>query len=467
MNQITNRRPRAHPQPISDMPGIVWPGLAGPTSTTVMALAFQLDRSEWWSPEEIDYRQYRQVSHLVDHAVRTVPYYEATLKTFLSSGGDTISPEQWQTIPLLSREEAQISNTLLHSRDVPKNHGAVMDFHTSGTTGRPIQFRDTTVKQMINLACNHRLHMWQNRDFAGKAAFIRLYEFGKALPPDGERLEGWSSVYATGPAVNLSVASTLSEQAVWLKKEKPQYLNLYPSNLRALIRHCDENSIRLRSLDYVTTFGESVDDQLRADCLRVFSAPIFDTYSALEIGAIAHQCPDHDHYHVQSENVLVEILDDEGRPCEPGAVGKVVLTTLHNFATPLIRYAIGDYAEVGEPCACGRGLPVINKILGRIRNMMSLPNGEKIWPPFAIPALARLFSFRQIQFVQKSLNELAVILVPSRPWTAETEIAFAAEVARRLGHAFEMSYSYVDNIPLPASLKFEDFRSDIGESPAT
>ena len=77
-------------------------------------------------------------------------------------------------------------------------------------------------------------------------------------------------------------------------------------------------------------------------------------YSSQEVGYIALQCPENESYHIQAENVLVEILDDDGLPCEPGEVGRVVVTALHNLATPLLRYDIGDYAEVGSPCSCGR-----------------------------------------------------------------------------------------------------------------
>ena len=76
----------------------------------------------------------------------------------------------------------------------------------------------------------------------------------------------------------------------------------------------------------------------------------------------------------------MEVLDNHGRPCKEGETGRVVLTDLHNFTMPLIRYEIGDYAEVGPPCACGRGLPVLARILGRSRNMLTLPAGDRIWP---------------------------------------------------------------------------------------
>ena len=96
-------------------------------------------------------------------------------------------------------------------------------------------------------------------------------------------------------------------------------------------------------------------------------------YSSQEVGYIALECPTGESYHVQAENVLVEVLDDQDRPCSPGDVGRVVVTALHNFATPLLRYDIGDYAEVGAPCPCGRGLPALRRIMGRQRNMALLP----------------------------------------------------------------------------------------------
>src|SRR6185295_14515719 len=95
---------------------------------------------------------------------------------------------------------------------------------------------------------------------------------------------------------------------------------------------------------------------------------VVDVYSSEECGQIALQCPEHEQYHVQSESVLVEVLDDEGRPCAPGTIGRVVLTTLQNFAMPLIRYDIGDFAEPGPACPCGRALPVLTRIVGRVRN---------------------------------------------------------------------------------------------------
>src|SRR3546814_12850457 len=88
-------------------------------------------------------------------------------------------------------------------------------------------------------------------------------------------------------------------------------------------------------------------------------------YSTHEFGYLAFQCPQHDHYHVQAEAALVEVLNEAGKPCRPGEIGQVVTTPLLNFAMPMISYAVGDLAEVGPPCPGGRGLQVRKRILGR------------------------------------------------------------------------------------------------------
>ena len=105
-----------------------------------------------------------------------------------------------------------------------------------------------------------------------------------------------------------------------------------------------------------------------------------DTYSSQEVGVIAIECPQGDGYHAMSEGLVVEVLRDDGEPCAAGETGHVVVTDLTNFATPLIRYDLADLAEAAGPCACGRGLPRIRRILGRERNLLRLPDGRRFWP---------------------------------------------------------------------------------------
>ena len=195
------------------------------------------------------------------------------------------------------------------------------------------------------------------------------------------------------------------------------------------------------------------------------TCPSLTPTAAEEFGYLALQCPEHEHYHVQSENVLVEILNDDGEPCQRGEIGRVIVTSLHNFAMPLLRYEIGDYAEVGSPCACGRGLPVLKQIIGRQRNMFVLPNGETRWPQIDAQDIAGAFDdlppITKFQLVQKTVERLEANLVVARPLTTKEEDTIRAYLQRGLGYEFEVRFCYVDDIPRSPRGKFEEFRSEV------
>ena len=211
----------------------------------------------------------------------------------------------------------------------------------------------------------------------------------------------------------------------------------------------------------VRTLGEAVTPELRQLSKTVFGVTLRDMYSAAEVGYLALQCPDHEHYHVQSEVVMVEVLRDDGSACRPGEIGRVVVTTLHNFAMPLIRYAIGDYAEVGEACPCGRGLPVLKRIMGRSRNLLSLPDGRQWWPSLPPKKYAHIGSIQQLQLVQKSLNKIEVRLVVKQKLDESQSKALRIALTDMLKYAFEFEFRYLDKIEFGPNHKFEDFISEI------
>jgi phenylacetate-CoA ligase len=173
----------------------------------------------------------------------------------------------------------------------------------------------------------------------------------------------------TGPCLRLDVDGDTNAQLEWLERHDPAYLLTYPSLAAELATLSLERGVKLPGLREVRSLGESLEIGVRHLCKQAWNVPLTDIYSSEEVGYVALQCPDHEHYHVQAENVLVEVLNEKGKPCAPGETGRVVVTDLHNFAMPVIRYDIGDYAEVGEPCPCGRGLPVLRRLVGRASRM--------------------------------------------------------------------------------------------------
>jgi phenylacetate-CoA ligase len=330
----------------------------------------------------------------------------------------------------------------------------------------PVRVRKTELAQAFWQAITLREELWHGRDFSAKLAVIRRWSADdRARPPDGMKLPDWgppvATVYPTGAFALLDVRSTVTEQAAWLRRENPGWLLAFPSNLRFLARHCRDHAIAVPGLRGCRTFGEMLTDDTRAAVRDAWGVEIADMYSAVEVGYIALQCPAAPHYHVQAESALVEVLDAEGRPCGPGAVGEVVVTSLHNFAMPLLRYAIGDLAEVGPPCPCGRGLPVLRRILGRAKDMVVLPSGERRVALFGGKGFAAIEALLQYQLVQTTRDALELHVVTRRPLAAAEEDRLRATIRSSLGHDFAIAFVYRDEIARSASGKYEDFRSEL------
>ena len=184
-----------------------------------------------------------------------------------------------------------------------------------------------------------------------------------------------------------------------------------------------------------------------------------DVYSAEETGPIAAQCPEYGSYHVHDETVLLELLDEEGGPVAPGTPGRVVVTVLHNFAMPLLRYELGDYAVWGPPCSCGRTLPVLARIAGRQRNMLVHPDGSRHWPSFP----ARLWlphpAIRKVQLVQTAVDHVEVHLVLDRNLAASEQAQIGSTLAGHMRWPGSFSFHRVPRIGRDGSHKFEDFIS--------
>ncbi|MDZ4818930.1 MAG: phenylacetate--CoA ligase family protein [Planctomycetota bacterium] len=441
-----------------------WPATPPPYSAGLLSVLFQIERSQWWTPEELASQQFRQLNHVVLHAYRTVPFYRRRFDELRLDPVAVASPNRWADMPLLSRRDIQLSGTDVHSTESPTGHGPTKRSTTSGSTNQPVTTISTGLTELFWRVLTLRDHFWHRRDFSQSLAAIRYVQTAKSS--NEMRKENWGpatqGVLTTGPAFLLSIQSTIEEQVRWLLRTNPGYLLSYPSALLAIARSLEKQNEKLPALQGLRTFGEILEPECRAICQKILNVKIVDMYSSQEVGYIALQCPEHEHYHIQSENLLVEILDEAGQQCQAGQTGRVVITTLHNFAMPLLRYDIGDYAEVGEPCPCGRGLPVLKRILGRQRNLLTMPDGQRRWPLFnAGEWPEELPPFFQFQVIQRSTEQIDVLVVRDKPFSPLEEATVRRYMQQTLGHSFEITVHVVEAIPRSRTGKFEDFISEV------
>lgn len=299
--------------------------------------------------------------------------------------------------------------------------------------------------------------LWNKVNFRAKNAAIRTLRNIATRPGDGLRLPTWGppfdTIFDTGPSVAFEIRRPIAEQAAWLLREDPSYLLTFSSNLTLLAQHFRDSKHRPKRLRALFGFAEIVTQDMRDLCREVFGAEIVDSYTAEEVGYMALQCPDRARLaqrpdqppglHVMAESVFLEILDETGAPCMPGQVGRVVVTPLHNFAMPLLRYELGDFAECGAPCPCGRGLPVINRVIGRFRDSVRMLDGSARAAFFGSKSFYKISAIRQFQAAQTALDTIEIRLVARRPLTEEEEAFVVARVRDDLDPDFKVRIVYV------------------------
>jgi phenylacetate-coenzyme A ligase PaaK-like adenylate-forming protein len=445
----------------SGLKSIVWPALPDPEARRRLAVLQQYEANQWDPPGRILERQFRQLNAVVAHAARTVPFYRQRLLDAGITGHRAITPEDWLRMPLLTRQDIQTAGAALHSTALPPSHGKITKASTSGSTGTPVTVLATETTAFFWQVMTLREHLLHGRDLKGKMAVIRRISSGEAAYPDGLVQGQWGNpvarVFENGPIHALEIESSIAEQAEWLVRTDPDYLRGYPTNLEALARYCDAQGLKLPRLKQCITFGELVLPHVRETCRDIWGVEIADSYSSQEVGYISLQAPGHEHHLVQADLVLVEVIDREGRPCGPGEVGRVVITSLHNFAMPLLRYEIADFAEVGPPCPTGRGLPVLTKILGRQRNMLVDREGNEYWPAFGVKTMTKIAPIRQFQLAQVALDKVEARLVPERAFTEAERAEVRAHLASRLPGTVSVEVKLLDEIPRSAGGKYEDF----------
>ncbi len=458
------KEPPLHPWvPKSGVNGIAWPALPTGVEAMRMAVIQQMEQTQWWSPEALLAMQMRQLALLAEHAAQTVPFYRDRdrLAAVVGLAPGDLTATAWREIPVLTRAEVQEAGGNLTSTHLPAEHGRTHDILTSGSTGAPVHAKGTEVTGVYRRALNLRNHLWHRRDFTASMAVIKELKGAEAKAAAEDKPMGWAPVQRSGAAWFLDVRTPVNQQLEWLVRRNPEYLLTYPSNLYALIKRSEDTGTAPTKLRDVGTMAEILQPEHRAACERGWGVPVKDVYSSQELGFIAIQCPGQTHYLVQAESLYVEILDPRGAPCAPGEIGRVVITDLHNFATPLIRYELGDYAEVGKSCPTRRGLPVLSRILGRSRNMLKLPSGDEIWPNLQETRFLDIAPVRQYQLIQRSLEEIEVSLAVAEPLTGEQKDQLGRVLQEDLGYPFKFAITEVDEIPRAANGKYEDFRSEI------
>ncbi|HEX2725574.1 MAG TPA: AMP-binding protein, partial [Beijerinckiaceae bacterium] len=401
-------------------------------------------------PERVAAWQRQRLSQLLGHAAAHSPWWRERV-SHLEGRADAV-----ENVPLMSREQYRDSIAAAGGPlQMPAAHGAAHKHSTSGSSGVPVEFFTSALLARLLTAEWYHDDLRQGRDPNSSRA-----EISTRVPDHaGEHIfVRGNPVFGGGDGFRRKAQrSGIAEHAHWLSRVKPAYLSIPPHMLSAMMEVYESGKLAPPAVAQILTFGETVDTELRRRARAVFGASIRDRYSSEEVGAIAFQCPHSDeHYHVASSNVVVEILDENGRRCAPGVVGRVFVTGLHNWASPAVRYELNDMAAWQPSCACGRHAPVLTQLLGRKRFLVRLPSGDRVAPRIFARQLLPIAPVREHRLVQVSETTLHAELVLDRPITEDERHGIAAVLREIISSELSYEVRQVEKIDWGPTYKRQD-----------
>ncbi len=419
----------------------------------------QFEKTQYLPPALLRDVQLRRLRALLDHAYRQCPFYRLRFERVGLLPGDVRRLEDLRALPVLEKADIQ------KHRDRMVAHGwppaDLIPNHTGGSTGRPLSFYLSRDRKCSRAAATLRHNRWAGWDIGDKTAV--LWGAPRDVPAGGWRAR--LRQVLLDRQLYLDTGHITEEKLdafdAALKRFRPRVILAYAGAAALFARFLESRGRTPYQPHAIVTSAEVLEDRERQRIENVFGCPVYNRYGCREVSVIASECPAHQGLHTMAEGLYVEIVDKDGRPAKPGELGSILVTDLLNQAMPLIRYRIGDLGvwEEGQ-CACGRTLPRLRSVSGRVTDFLVGSDGRLVSGVFlATYVIGRRPSLGQVQIHQEAAGQV-FFRICRGPDLREDDLDYLQEASRRyLGQDTVVDWEFVESLPAEPSGKFLFCRS--------
>lgn len=358
------------------------------------ALEFQ-----WRSPEDIKEFQEKKLRAMIEYTYKNSAFYKHLFQEHDIHFTDITSLADLPKLPLVAKEDLVKNFSQVVSQGYSKKNTAVDT--TSGSTGEKItilqDYRAVDYYESVNVRGQIALGLkpWN------KTAIIRYAPTNRS-PIESLGLFRYEHIYS-----HLPVPEIIEK----LKEIIPHSIGCYPTVMYKIARKISQKDAQKISPHYIMTWSEKLTNKIRKKVEDVFNCPVYDQYGSFEAHIMAVECPEKT-MHINADVLIFEFLDESGQQVSPGERGEIVITNLWNKAMPFIRYKIGDIGIFSdEHCHCGRGLPVMEGLVGRTDDFLTDIHGNTVLPSVVVPVFFPFTEIDAFQIVQKKLDTVIIKIV--------------------------------------------------------
>jgi phenylacetate-CoA ligase len=430
--------------------GVVFPLQCRAKGHDTPRIRAAMERSQWLSREAIEAQAAEDLARFIETAVREVPYWGQFFAEHGLAPADIRSPADLVKLPLLDKPVIRAHTEAM------KRPGAIglSRSNTGGSSGAPLVFWLGRERVAHDVAAKWRATRWWNVDIGDREMVV----WGSPIEVGAQdRIRAWRDALMRTrllPAFEMS-EEKLDRFVEQIRGFRPRMLFGYPSALALIARHAERRGVAMDDLGIRVVFvtSERLYPHQRELIEQVFGAPVANGYGGRDAGFIAHQCPAGG-LHLTAEDIILELVDRDGRPVPEGSPGEVVVTHLRSGDFPFIRYRTGDIAtRASEPCRCGRGLPLLASVEGRSTDFVVAADGTVMHGLALIYVLREESGVENFRIVQESLELTRVELVVNAAWNEDAATRVRQGLKARLGQGVEVRLELHEQLPTEASGK--------------
>lgn len=414
--------------------------------------------SQWFTPSQLEEIQQEKLRILLEHAYTNVPYYTKLFDKLRLKPSDIKDIEDMNKLPLLRKEDIRRNISAFVAKNILRKD--LKPMMSSGTTGPPIRLFKDKDRDAWRAAARYRFQKEEKFERGDKIVTIYGYSFHRKYVFQGVLLRILRNEWVPhGYDLSEEKIGALVEE---LEKYNPHFIRAWPSSIYALAEYVGNNEIKIRPKN-IQLHGEVLFRFQRKLIEKNMGCEIFDIFGLRESSIYSFECQKHAGYHLDAENGIIEVLNEEIEHVSSGELGATVFTDFTNFATPLIRYVSEDMAVYsGKTCPCGRGLPLIIKsVEGRFSDCLSTDNGF-VLPNAVVDLFSNIKTIKNFQVIQKTKDRIFVMIEKKSDFSACDADFIAGNIQKLLKSNVDVEMEYVNSIPLTSSGKK---RFVISESP--
>jgi phenylacetate-CoA ligase len=412
--------------------------------------------------EKVVQFQQEKLNSLILHAYRNVPYYRQVIENLHLIQNDEVDLSRFKEIPILTKDIIRHHPSDLVSRDYKSRKTYYNS--TGGSTGEPVRLMQDKVYQKWGDA---NFYYWYKimlgiDEISAKKVILwgSMRDLLQNKMDWKSRIANWSKniIFLNGFRMT---EHDLKYYIDVINSSEPILLRGYAGSLYELCYYASRKGLKLYSPRIIVSAADMLTPEMRSVIEKCFNTKVYDFYGSREINNLAGECS-RGLLHSFSFHNYVEILDQNNNPVNEGEEGRVILTNLHNYSMPLIRYDIGDMATLGpQKCPCGNILPTIKRINGRSVDHLIKEDGSLISPYAFIDEFRRYDWVKEFQVIQLEYKLVKILIVPQGIVPEDEKRSLGDKVLRFLGGDCRVEWEFPAEIPRTAQGKCRYIRSEI------